>query len=289
SLEHMTESGTTPRAHAYPTTAQDVETPELALSHDDISAQLGSPTEIDGSRASLESDSSVQPGFLASEDQLPPELSGSLRYIAERVPRWDRTFSDYAKVFEGILEESDGSTRAVAIKCIFSDSYEVHRLCDAARGLTFLHSLDPPIVHGDIKPDNVLVRDNLEAAICDLVSSIIFFGVSKGWTLVCGEPPLYIDDAGYLAPETLREPPSPPVSSDVYAFGGLILAVMSGQGPLWKKRNPGARMVATLMGERPRPTDHLLLPEADPLWCLINACWQEDPEARPPMELVLQT
>ncbi|KIO18819.1 hypothetical protein M407DRAFT_224597, partial [Tulasnella calospora MUT 4182] len=44
------------------------------------------------------------------------------------------------------------------------DSDKLKLLCDAARGLAHLHSLTPLIVHGDIKPENVVVKNNLEAS-----------------------------------------------------------------------------------------------------------------------------
>ncbi|KIO22977.1 hypothetical protein M407DRAFT_41387, partial [Tulasnella calospora MUT 4182] len=40
-------------------------------------------------------------------------------------------------------------------------------LCGAARGLAHLHSRAPPIVHGNIIPQSVIIQDNLEAALCD--------------------------------------------------------------------------------------------------------------------------
>lgn len=38
---------------------------------------------------------------------------------------------------------------------------------DVARGIQFLHSFDPPVIHGDIKPSNVLLDRGFEAKIGD--------------------------------------------------------------------------------------------------------------------------
>lgn len=85
----------------------------------------------------------------------------------------------------------------------------------------YLHSLDPPVFHGDIKPQNVIVQDNLKAALCD-------FGISK-LILAPGEQSGFTTDScggtsGYQPKEILNEGP-PTTPADVYGFGGLILAV----------------------------------------------------------------
>ncbi|GMI99559.1 hypothetical protein like AT4G25390 [Hibiscus trionum] len=38
---------------------------------------------------------------------------------------------------------------------------------DIAKGLEYLHGLDPPIIHGDIKPSNILLDQNFSAKIAD--------------------------------------------------------------------------------------------------------------------------
>ncbi|PPD94245.1 hypothetical protein GOBAR_DD08721 [Gossypium barbadense] len=38
---------------------------------------------------------------------------------------------------------------------------------DIAKGLDYLHGLDPPIIHGDIKPSNILLDQNFSAKIAD--------------------------------------------------------------------------------------------------------------------------
>ncbi|KAG8910634.1 hypothetical protein FRC01_006221, partial [Tulasnella sp. 417] len=115
--------------------------------------------------------------------------------------------------------------RYIANKEGIKDSEKLKLLCDAARGLEHLHSLTPVIIHGDVKPDNVLVKDDFEAALCDFGVSRVFVGIGKisGLTTTGNRTG---GTSGYQAKELLDESaPSASAPGDVYAFGGLILAV----------------------------------------------------------------
>lgn len=159
---------------------------------------------------------------------------------------------------------------------------KIDLVCHAARGLLFLHTLNPQIVHGHIKPENVIVQDNLVAAFCDFDDSKIQVEQASGLTTsgrAWGE-------FGYQAKELLNgDEPTPP--TDVYAFGGLILIAMSGKRPFWKLK-PSSTLIAVFTDRIPVPADHPQLPADDPLWGLLAACWSAEPEARPSMSTVLQ-
>ncbi|KAG9042370.1 hypothetical protein FS837_010952 [Tulasnella sp. UAMH 9824] len=240
-------------------------------------------------------DSLLQPGVHVRERELPSELVGALTNIREpeglvKKKKTNRTDGGaYADIYEGELERPDGGKTEVAIKRLRGlDKVEkLDRLCDAARGLSHLHSLSPVIVHGDIKPDNVLIKDNLEAVLCDFGISRIFLGIGKESGLTTTGNKVG-GTAGYQAKELLEENTAPTTAGDLYAFGGLILAAMSGENPFYKKKNDTARIVSICHGQTPSPEDHPGLPETDPLWDLLQECWSESPEARPVIKTVLQ-
>ncbi|KAG8901767.1 hypothetical protein FRC00_004739 [Tulasnella sp. 408] len=196
-----------------------------------IGSQTTVPSPIPG--ATSEDDSLVQPGRHVPERDLPSELSGCLTKIRELDGSVTKKTADktdggtYSDVFEGELDE-DGCKIAVAIKSIrrFEGTEEkrFNMLCDAARGLAHLHSLEPVIIHGDINPEDVLVMDNLDGALCDFGVSRLFVGIGKasGLTTTGNRTG---GRAGYQAKELLEETaPSASIAGDVYAFGGLILA-----------------------------------------------------------------
>ncbi|KIO25363.1 hypothetical protein M407DRAFT_75812 [Tulasnella calospora MUT 4182] len=41
------------------------------------------------------------------------------------------------------------------------------QITDAARGLAYHHSLEPPVCHADIKPENILVTHQVTAVLAD--------------------------------------------------------------------------------------------------------------------------
>ncbi|XP_024381602.1 uncharacterized protein [Physcomitrium patens] len=94
---------------------------------------------------------------------------------------------------------------------------------DVARGLDYLHSFaDPPVIHRDVKPSNILLDDNLVAKIAD-------FGISKESseikTHVSTGP---AGTAGYFDPQYfLRRQLT--TASDVYSFGVVLLELISGR------------------------------------------------------------
>ncbi|KAG8047084.1 hypothetical protein GUJ93_ZPchr0008g13366 [Zizania palustris] len=100
-----------------------------------------------------------------------------------------------------------------------------HRIMvDAAEGLSYLHhDCAPPIVHRDVKSNNILLDAELHAKVAD-------FGVARA---VSNTPATYsaiAGSCGYIAPEysyTLRITEK----SDVYSFGVVMLELLTGKRP----------------------------------------------------------
>jgi len=87
--------------------------------------------------------------------------------------------------------------------------------------LGYLHSLNPPLVHRDVKPANLMVRNVNNRII------LLDFGAVKE----IGTPPgTRIGAEGYSAPEQEKGNPSP--QSDLYAIGPTLIFLLTGQEPL---------------------------------------------------------
>ncbi|KAI4296121.1 hypothetical protein L6164_036106 [Bauhinia variegata] len=97
----------------------------------------------------------------------------------------------------------------------------------AARGLAYLHELaDPPIIHRDIKSNNILLDERLNAKVSD-------FGLSKPWA-DCEKDHMTTQvkgTLGYLDPEYYTSEHLTK-KSDVYSFGVLMLELITARKPI---------------------------------------------------------
>ncbi|CAN5757378.1 hypothetical protein BH11MYX4_BH11MYX4_11760 [soil metagenome] len=99
---------------------------------------------------------------------------------------------------------------------------EVRRFLTCAdRALSYLHGRSSPIVHRDVKPRNVVRRDDGSYVFFDFgtVSELL---VRRGASTVVGT-------IGYMAPEQLQGRAMP--ASDVYAVGATAIAALTGADP----------------------------------------------------------
>ncbi len=90
-----------------------------------------------------------------------------------------------------------------------------------AKFLIYLHELDPPIVHRDFTPENILLHRSGELYLIDFGAANEFIGQATG-TL--------IGKQAYIAPEQLQGKAVP--QSDIYAFGAVLYFLISGKEPL---------------------------------------------------------
>ncbi|KIO15921.1 hypothetical protein M407DRAFT_234846 [Tulasnella calospora MUT 4182] len=93
------------------------------------------------------------------------------------------------------------------------DLSDIDELVCVSCGLAYLHSLQPPIIHGDIKSDNVIITDDMVGSLCD-------FGISRLMTSIGTHTGLTISGqgagtAGYQAKELYDENSRLTAMSDV--------------------------------------------------------------------------
>ncbi|XP_028446331.1 receptor-interacting serine/threonine-protein kinase 3 [Perca flavescens] len=97
-----------------------------------------------------------------------------------------------------------------------------------ALGINFLHSLPRPVLHQDLKPQNVLLDDSLNAKLTD-------FGLAR---ISCSVTQVSKDDEPlggtihYMPPEALKSTSYKPTRAfDIYSYGILLWSIVTGKQP----------------------------------------------------------
>ncbi|AES61239.1 putative protein kinase RLK-Pelle-LRR-XI-1 family [Medicago truncatula] len=161
-----------------------------------------------------------------------------------------------------------------------------------AQGMNYLHhDCHPPVIHRDIKSNNILLDANLEARIADFGLARMMIQKNETVTMVAGS-------YGYIAPEygyTLKVDEK----IDIYSYGVVLLELLTGKMPLdhtfeeavdiveWiqKKRNNKAMLEAldpTIAGQCKHVQEEMLLVLRIALLCTAKL-----PKERPSMRDII--
>ena len=97
---------------------------------------------------------------------------------------------------------------------------KVSILCDTARGLDYLHSQSPAIIHRDLTANNVLLNSELRAKIADFGNSRIMDLDPEATPETLTNLPGTLE---YMPPEAQRDSVTYNLSLDVFSFGHLSL------------------------------------------------------------------
>lgn len=154
-----------------------------------------------------------------------------------------------------------------------------------ALAMNFLHLKD--IVHLDLKPNNILLSDELNARLAD-------FGLSTVSRSVVGGPVSHTGPQGtfkYMPPEAFKLSYEPTRSFDIYSFGILLWSIFSGKEPY---QGAGySRVELRIVEEDDRPgCENLLSLQVDgikELVELMKTCWVKTPSERPRFRDIFKT
>ncbi|KAF7817474.1 putative inactive receptor kinase [Senna tora] len=135
---------------------------------------------------------------------------------ANMFPRFARCRFNFKKVHL-IDNQSSRSSRAKPLH--WTSCLKIAE--DVAQGLSYIHQAWR-LVHGNLKSSNVLLGPDFEACITDYCLSML------------ANPSSFHDDpdsSAYRAPETRNPSQQPTPKSDVYAYGILLLELLTGKPP----------------------------------------------------------
>ena len=138
---------------------------------------------------------------------------------------------------------------------------------DVASGLNYLHTNNPPIVHQDIKPANILIDDNRNYTITD-------FGISISRKHRAYDAEENSGTLAYMAPERFSDGALPMPESDIWALGATLYELITGAVPF------GERGGSNQIDEKPTP-NFTKSTCSKKLQRLICACLSKTPQNRP--------
>ncbi|ETL82998.1 TKL/DRK protein kinase [Phytophthora nicotianae CJ01A1] len=173
-------------------------------------------------------------------------------------------------------------------------------MVDSSRGMHFLHSSKPPILHRDLKSVNLLIDADWRCKVSDFgLSKLKAFredrnDASMNANTNTGNTPnvsrVFIGSSVWIAPEVFKGEEHTE-KTDVYSFGVIIFEALSSSVP-YNSISVDAVPFVVQAGKRPIDFHALELPEGDAmqdLYTLMTRCWSAEIYARPSFSVIIST
>ncbi|XP_025869112.1 receptor-interacting serine/threonine-protein kinase 2 isoform X2 [Vulpes vulpes] len=157
-------------------------------------------------------------------------------------------------------------------------------LHEIALGVNYLHNMNPPLLHHDLKTQNILLDNEFHVKIAD-------FGLSK-WRMMSlsqsrtsksspeGGTIIYMPPENYEPGQKSRAS----VKHDIYSYAVITWEVLSRKQPFEEVTNPLQIMYSVSQGHRPNTNEESLpldIPHRALMISLIESGWAQNPDERP--------
>ncbi|GIL44321.1 hypothetical protein Vafri_1831 [Volvox africanus] len=212
------------------------------------------------------------------------QAASAWREMQDMLQRLNARPGDY--IARIVMEAADLGSMLTAIRQgIFSGSSasipRLHALLltarDITRGMAHLHR--HTIIHGDLKPSNVLLRSEPTDP-RGFVALVSDFGLSRIAPQGCLEGSELYGTVSFMAPEVISGYRCP--ASDVYSYG-VLLWQMINQTPPWPRLRNVQVMMGILQGELRLSAPQETYP---PLAALLERCLTHNHTTRPTFEFI---
>ncbi|XP_015931862.1 probable serine/threonine-protein kinase WNK4 [Arachis duranensis] len=160
-----------------------------------------------------------------------------IRFYTSWIDVENKAFNFVTEMFtSGSLREYRKKYKRVSIRAIKNWSRQI------LEGLVYLHGHDPPVIHRDLKCDNIFVNGHLgQVKIGDLGLAAILRGSQSAHSVI-GTPE-------FMAPELYEEEYNELV--DVYSFGMCLLEMLTSDYPYCECTNPAQIYKKVTSGKLP--------------------------------------
>ncbi|KAM0050544.1 putative protein kinase WNK-NRBP family [Helianthus debilis subsp. tardiflorus] len=198
---------------------------------------------------------------LYSEVHLLKNLNHSsiMRFYTSWIDADKRTFNFITEMFTaGSLREYRQKYKRVHMRAIKDWARQI------LEGLAYLHSHNPPVIHRDLKCDNIFINGHIgQVKIGDLGLAATLSDSQHAHSVI-GTPE-------FMAPEMYEEHYNELV--DIYSFGMCMLEMLTSEYPYSECSNPAQIFKKVTSGKLPKAFDHIECSEAKRFIgkCLDNA------------------
>eukprot|EP00898_Chlorokybus_atmophyticus_P001190 jgi/Chlat1/2071/Chrsp17S02771 len=153
---------------------------------------------------------------------------------------------------------------------------------DAALGMHYLHSSQPPVIHRDLKSPNILVDRHWHVKVCD-------FNLSRLMEASHIPASNNLHSPRWMAPEVLKGEKYNR-AADVFSFGVILWELLTLEVP-WGEFSNNWQIMHAVAEQQ----DRLTIPTTcEPAFrglpaysALIRACWARNPRARPTFDAIV--
>ncbi|XP_058688099.1 receptor-interacting serine/threonine-protein kinase 2 isoform X1 [Poecile atricapillus] len=157
-------------------------------------------------------------------------------------------------------------------------------LYEIALGVNYLHNMNPPLLHHDLKTQNILLDDEFHIKIAD-------FGMSR-WRVISmsqSRSESSLPEGGtiiYMPPEDYNpsQKTRASVKHDIYSYAVIMWEVMSRKQPFEEVINPLQIMYSVSQGQRLDLSEGSLpmdIPHRGVIIRLMESGWAQNPDERP--------